>query len=158
MLAEAVFETLKKHMEVVLNHSEPIIKSDFMKNLNLTNLELQELENQKEHLRKSQENLLVQKENGVISEKDYTEMYEFYTNKIAKTKFEADEVCSQKIRLLDCADEIRNQYEKYFDSPTLTRRMIVTFIEKIEVFSKTKVKIYFRYEDIFRTDGDINGT
>lgn len=61
VLAEAVFETLKKHMEVVLNHSEPIIKSDFMKNMNLTSLELKELENQTEQLKKSQENLLLQK-------------------------------------------------------------------------------------------------
>ncbi len=145
-------------MEVVLNHSEPIIKSDFMKNLNLTSLELKELENQAEQLKKSQDNLLVQKENGVISERDYTEMYDFYNNKIAKAEFEAEEIRSQKSRLLDCADEIRNQYEKYFDSLELTRRMIVTFIEKIEVFSKMKIRIHFRYEDFFRTDGDISGT
>ncbi|MDE7364544.1 MAG: recombinase family protein [Ruminococcus sp.] len=157
-LIEAVFETLKKHMEVVLNHSEPMIKSDFMQNLNITNLELKELENQTEQWKKSQKNLLAQKENGVISEKDYTEMYDFYTNKIAKAEFEAEEIRRQKIRLLDCADEIRNQYEKYFDVPELTRSMVVTFIEKIEVFSKTKIRIYFRYEDFFRTDGDINGT
>lgn len=145
-------------MEVVLNHSEPIIKSDFMKNLNFTSLELKELGSQAEQLNKSQENLLVQKENGVISEKDYTEMYDFYKAKIAKTEFEMEEIRSQKIRLLDCADEIRNQYEKYFDSPALTRRMIVTFIEKIEVFSKTKIKIYFRYEDFFKMGGEISGT
>ncbi len=158
ILAKAVFETLKKHMEVILNHSEPMIKSDFMQNLNVTNLELKELESQTEQLKKSQENLLVQKENGVISEKDYTEMCEFYTNKIAKTEFEADEIRSQKIRILECADEVKNQYRKYFDSPEITRSMLVTLIEKIEVFSKTKIKIHFRYEDIFRTDGDISGT
>ncbi|MDE6677688.1 MAG: hypothetical protein K2K02_01485 [Ruminococcus sp.] len=36
--------------------------------------------------------------------------------------------------------------------------MVVTFMEKIEVFSKTKIKIYFRYEDIFRTDSEMIGT
>lgn len=158
VLKEVVFATLNKHMEIVLNHSEPMIKSDFMQNLNITNLELKELENRAEQLKKSQENLLVQKDNGVISEKDYREMYDFYTNKIAKAEFEAEEIRKQKIKLLDCADEIRNQYEKYFDVPELTRRMVVTFIEKIEVFSKTKIRIYFRYEDFFRTDGDISGT
>ncbi len=85
-------------------------------------------------------------------------MYEFYSNKIAKVEFEAEEIRNQKIRLLDCADEIRNQYEKYFDASELTRRMVVTFIEKIEVFSKTKIRIHFRYEDFFRTGGDISGT
>ena len=145
-------------MEVILNHSEPVIKSDFLHNLNVTSLELKELEKQSEQLKKSLENLQLQKENGVISDSDYAEMYEFYSNKIAKVKFDSEEIRNQKIKLLDCADEIRNQYEKYFSAPELTRRMIVTFMEKIEVFSKTKIKIYFRYEDIFRTYGEMIGT
>lgn len=158
ILLEVVFETLKKHMEVVLNNSEPVIKSDFMRNINVTSLEIEELEKQIEQLKKSQNNLIVQKENGVISEKDYSEMNDFYDKKIAKTEFETEEIRSQKLRLLECADEIKNQYEKFFFTSELTRSMFVTFIEKIEVFSKTKVKIHFRYEDIFRTDGEISGT
>ena len=158
LLSEVIFETLKKHMEVILNHSEPVIKSDFMHNLNVTSLELKELEKQSEQLKKSLENLQLQKEDGIISEKDYTEMYEFYSNKIAKVKFDSEEIRNQKIKLLDCVDEIRNQYKKYFSASELSRRMVVTFIEKIEVFKKNKIKIYFRYEDIFRTDGEINGT
>ncbi len=158
VLSEVIFETLKKHMEVILNHSEPVIKSDFIQNLNLTSLELNELERQSEQLKKSRDSLLLQKENGTVSEKDYTEMCEFYDNKIAKNEFEAEEIRNQKIRLLECADEIKNQYEKYFHASELTRSMVATFIEKIEFFSKTKVKIYFRYEDFFRTDGEISGT
>lgn len=158
VLSKVVFETLKKHMEVVINNSEPVIKSDFMQNLNITSLELKELEKQSEQLKKSQKNLLLQKENGMISENDYKEMNEFYLGKIAKNESECEEIRSQKMRLLECADEIKNQYRKYFDTSELTRSMLVTFIEKIEVFSKTKIKIYFRYEDIFRTDGDTNGS
>ena len=85
-------------------------------------------------------------------------MNQFYLGKIAKNESECEEIRSQKMRLLECADEIKNQYRKYFDTSELTRSMLVTFIEKIEVFSKTKIKIYFRYEDIFRTDGDTNGS
>ena len=158
ILSEVIFETLKKHMEVILNHSEPVIKSDFIHNLNVTSMELKEFEKQSGQLKKSLENLQLQKENGIISERDYTEMYEFYRNKIAKVEFDSEEIHSQKIRLLECADEIRSQYAKYFDSPELTRRMVVTFVEKIVVFSKTKIRIHFRYEDFFRTDGDISGT
>ena len=158
LLSEVIFETLKKHMEVILNHSEPVIKSDFMHNINVTSLELKELEKQSEQLKKSLENLQLQKENGVISERDYAEMHEFYSNKIAKVEFDSEEIRNQKIRLLDCANEIKNQYEKYFSAPELSRRMVVTFIEKIEVFKKNKIKIYFRYEDIFKTDGEISGT
>ena len=52
-------------MEVILNHSEPVIKSDFLHNLNVTSLELKELEKQSEQLKKSLENLQLQKENGI---------------------------------------------------------------------------------------------
>ncbi|MDE5947065.1 MAG: recombinase family protein [Oscillospiraceae bacterium] len=158
VLVNAVFETLKKHMEVILNHSEPIIKSEFIQNLNLTNLKLKTLEKQAEQLKKSRDCLLSQKENGIIAETDYTEMYDFYSNKIAKTEFEAEEIFNQKVGLLDCADEIRNQYEKYFNTDELTRAMLVTFIERIEGVNKTKIRVHFRYEDFFNTDGDISGT
>ncbi|MDE6677687.1 MAG: hypothetical protein K2K02_01480 [Ruminococcus sp.] len=55
-------------------------------------MELKELEKQSEQLKKSLENLQLQKENGVISESDYVEMYEFYSNKIAKVKFDSEEI------------------------------------------------------------------
>lgn len=158
ILEEVVFKTLKKHIEIVINYSEPIVKSDFIKNLDVSNLELKELENHVRQLKESQKNLILQKENSMISENDYTEMYDFYNSKIAKAEFEADEIRNTKIRMLECADEVKNQYQKYFGSSELTRSMLVTFTEKIEVFSKTKIKIHFRYEDIFKMDGDISGT
>ena len=158
ILKDVVFKTLKKHIGLVLKHSEPMIKSDFMQNLNITNLELKELENQVRQLKKSQENLILKKENSMISENDYTEMHDFYNSKIAKAEFEADKIRNTKIRMLECADEVKSQYQKYFGSSELTRSMLVTFTEKIEVFSKTKIKIHLRYEDIFKMDGDASGT
>lgn len=83
---------------------------------------------------------MLQKENGMISENDYKEMSEFYTNKIAKNEFECEEICNQKMQLLECADEIKKQYKKYFSAPELTRSMFVTFIEKVEVFKKIRLK------------------
>ena len=129
-----------------------------MQNLNITNLELKELENQVRQLKKSQANLILKKENSMISENDYTEMHDFYNSRIAKAEFEADKIRNVKIRMLECADEVKNQYQKYFGSSELTRSMLVTFTEKIEVFSKTKIKIHLRYEDIFKMDGDASGT
>ena len=158
ILLNAVFETLKKHMEVILNYSKPIEKSDFVKNIDFTNEEIKMLENQVQQITESLEKLSLQKENGIISEQDYTEMHDFYNAKIRKIENESEEIRCQKIRLLKCADEIRNQYEKYFSATELNRSMLVTFIEKIEVFSKTKIKIYFRYEDIFNTGGEISGS
>jgi len=158
ILAKAVFETLKKHMEVILNHSEPVVKSDFLNDLKMTDMKLSELEKQISQLNQSKSNLLNQKEQGMISEKDYAEMCDFYDNKIAKSEFESDEIQHQKTRLLNSIDDIKNQYRKYSDFTELTRGIVVTFIEKIEVFSKTKIRIYFRYENLFKTDGDSSGT
>ena len=141
-----------------MNYSKPIEKSDFVKNIDFTNEEIKMLENQVQQITESLEKLSLQKENGIISEQDYTEMYDFYNAKIRKIENESEEIRCQKIRLLKCADEIRNQYEKYFSATELNRSMLVTFIEKIEVFSKTKIKIYFRYEDIFNTGGEISGS
>ena len=48
LLTNAVFETLKKHIEIVLSRSEPIGRSEFIDRLNCTNFELIELKKQSE--------------------------------------------------------------------------------------------------------------
>ncbi len=145
VLENVVFTTLKKHMEVVLDYSEPVTTPE-----DLSLPKQDELKNQLIQVEKSKQNLLVQKESGIISEFDFIEMNDFYSAKISKIQFEIDELEKQKLKLLKCVDEIKEKYHKYFEMENLTRANIVTFIEKIEVFSKTKIKIYFRYENFFK--------
>lgn len=158
VLKDAVFKTLKLHMDVVLNHAEPIAAPDTLSSTSLDELQKKELVQQIEQLKESKECLEKQKELGVITENDALEMSKFYDTKIAKAEFEIEEIQGRKQRMLNCMDEIREQYRKYFEMTELTRGIVVTFVEKIEVFSKNKIRIFFRYEDFFRTDGDTNGT
>lgn len=157
VLIETVFKTLKLHMDVVLNHAVPIIP-DSISGTSLVDLQQQELTRQVEQLKQSKIHLSEQEKLGVITESDLLEMTRFYDAKIAKAEFEIAETQNQKVRMLSCMDEIREQYCKYFEMTELTRGTVVTFIEKIEVFSKDKIRIVFRYGDFFRMDGDTNGT
>lgn len=160
VLKKAVFETLKKHIEIVLNYSEPAMRSEFEQNINRTNFELKKLENHFEKLEQLKENLLTQMKSGVISESDYNEICEFYDDKISKIKSEMERIRNEKMGLLDCIDEIRSKYKEYFNCKELTRSMFVTFVEMVEVFGNSKIRIHFRYEDFFKpySDGDINGS
>lgn len=158
ILIDTVFKTLKMHMDVVLNHAKPITASDTMPSTSLVDLQQKELTQQVAQLKQSKCCLSKQKDLGVITENDALEMSKFYDAKIAKAEFEIEEIRNKKQRMLNCMDEIREQYRKYFEMTELTRGIVVTFIEKIEVFSKHKIRIFFRYEDFFRTDGDTSGT
>lgn len=157
ILIETVFRTLKMHMDVVLNHAKPIAPDD-VPGTSLIDMQQEELARQAEQLKHSKIHLSEQEQLGVISESDLTEMSRFYDAKIAKAEFELAEIRNQKARMLNCIDEIREQYRKYFAMTELTRGIVVSFIEKIEVFSKDRIRIFFRYGDFFRTDGDTSGT
>lgn len=158
ILIDTVFKTLKMHMDVVLNHAKPIYESNAIPNTSLIDLQQKEIMQQIEQLKESKSCLAKQKDLGVITENDVLEMSKFYDSKISKAEFEIEEIQNRRQRMLNCIDEIREQYRRYFEMSELTRGIIVTFIEKIEVFSKHKIRIFFRYEDFFRTDGDTNGT
>lgn len=156
ILIETVFRTLKMHMDVVLNDAKPVAPDE--PGTSLMNLQQEEISRQIEQLQQSKRRLSEQEQLGVISESDLTEMSRFYDAKIQKAEFELAEIQNQKARMLGCMDEIKEQYRKYFEMTELTRSIVVSFIEKIEVFSKEKIRIFFRYGDFFRTGGDINGT
>lgn len=154
-LIESVRETLKRHMEIILDHSEPVTASGSLPDTSLVDLEQTELEKQIEQLKHSKQCLNEQRELGTISENDFVDMNQFYDNKIAKVEFEITEIRNKKQRLLDCIDEIVSRYREYSEMKELTRSIIVTFIDKIEVIDKNNICIHFRYADLFNTDGTV---
>lgn len=157
--SEAVFETLKKHIEIVLNHSEPITIPDILSDSSAADMETAELESQIKQLKESASRLKQQKDSGVISENDYTEMQHFYSYKISKTEKEVEEIRNRKLQIIRSINEINERYKRYLNMTALSRAVVVSFIDKIEVFGKSKIRIHFRYEDIFKMDGgDKNGS
>ena len=157
-LIDSVSTILHKHIEVIMDHSEPIDNDELLQNLHLKDMKIQELSKQIERLQASCNALDEKKDSGVITQADHMEMAEYYQQKINAAKAEIKEIELNKIRLAACVDEIVEQYRKYDDMKELTRENLVTFIERIFVFSKDNIHILFRYEDFFKKDGDIYGT
>ncbi len=153
-LADAIYITLKTHMDIVVNHSEPVSTEDYMKNIRREDLEIVECRKQLDSMKHSQECLKEQVDKGIVSDSDYSEMKCFYEDKIAKIQYEIDTMTRNRLHMLNAAEEIKERYRMYFDMTELTRGVVATFIDKIEVISKDKIRIFFRYSDLFKTDGE----
>jgi predicted nucleic acid-binding Zn-ribbon protein len=142
------------HMQVVIEQDS----ADIPNNHQSTSKTLKELETKVNRLESSLHSLEKKLEQAVISEEDYQEMKEYYSFQITGLNAEIAKNKKREDRLLACSEEIRNKYAEFYDLPELTREIIVTFIERIDVKSKTDIAIKFRYRDIFRTAGDADGT
>ena len=159
VLSEVVFETLKKHIELVVDHSEPVTIPEIISEKSVADMETSELEGQIEQLKRAKSRLTSQRDNGIVTDSDYTEMEKFYSYQITKAEKEIEEIQNRKLRILRSIDDIKERYKKYTDMTELTRGIVVSFIEKIEVFDKSKVRIHFRYENFFKENGgDTNGS
>ena len=156
-LTDAVFKTLKTHISLVLNPEEYLSETTEPEHT-IPETELKEYETEILRAENAKEMLLIQKEKGTISQADCDEMMCFYNDKIRKAKYQIEQIHHQKSKIQNCISEVREQYRQYAEMTKLTRRLLVTFIEKIEVFSKTKIRIYFRYADFFKEGGDGNGS
>ncbi|MBR0484734.1 MAG: recombinase family protein, partial [Oscillospiraceae bacterium] len=153
-LTDAVFTTLKTHISLVLNPEEYLLENDTAElEQTISETELKEYEAEISRAKNAKEMLLIQKEKSVISQDDCDEMMHFYNDKIRKAEYQIGQIQHRKTQIQNCISEVREQYRQYAEMTELTRRLLVTFIEKIEVFSKTKIRIYFRYADFFKEEG-----
>jgi len=153
-LTDAVFKTLKTHISLVLNPEEYLLENDTAElEQTISETELKEYEAEISRAKNAKEMLLIQKEKSVISQDDCDEMMHFYNDKIRKAEYQIGQIQHRKTQIQNCISEVREQYRQYAEMTELTRRLLVTFIEKIEVFSKTKIRIYFRYADFFKEEG-----
>lgn len=157
IIANAVFQTLKVHIDIVLNQTE-LDKPDDLADTSLMEKQIEEIKQQTDRLHHSISCLEQQKTNGIISEEDYQEMCRFYHAQLSRAAAEMKAIQHRKDRLLRCCDEARERYRQFFEMTELTRAVVGSLVEKIEVFGKSRLRIYLRYQDIFKEDGDTNGT
>ena len=106
VLSDSVYTTLSKHVAVVMDHAEPVDNEELIQNLHLKDLKIQELTQQLNRLKASETALDKQKEAGVISQADHTEMSEYYKQKSLTICSEIKEIEQKKIRLSECVEEI----------------------------------------------------
>lgn len=154
-LTEAVHKTLQMHMKLVMN-GKPLQSPDFFETP--FSRKISELKEKIAHYQESQSCLQKQMEQGVITEADFAEMSCYYQGVIQKTRAEMYQTKRKGSKLLKRIDEVRSLYQKYYDMPELTREIVTTFIEKIVVADKKDIQMYFRYQNIFGSDGDTNGS
>lgn len=157
-LADAVLATLRTHIQVVLNPAEPVAVPMLVKEIRKTDDRILILEQQIQHLQEQKTALSEKKSQGVIDELDEREMNRYYDDKIAQAEAEKQSILDSKIQLTGCMDEIRSRYAEFCEAPDLTRAMVVTFIDRITVYSKEHIHLSFRYSELFGEDGDANGT
>ena len=157
-LIPAVQNSLKAHVKLVLNHAEPVAMPDFLHYLDSEDERVKKLKEQIQHLETSKSCLQQQTKSGIISETDFAEMNCYYDGRIAKAKYEMSEIQKRASKIFSSADEILSQYRSCYHMSGLTRKDIVTFIERIDVYSKTEIQICFRYQNIFGLGGESDGT
>lgn len=86
---------------------------------------------------------------GVISEKDYIQMYEVYSDKIGILDNQLTMLFNQKNDLLKSADDFSwfaSYLQKNKTISKLTRQLVLILINQIIIYDNKKIKIDFRFQ------------
>ena len=98
--------------------------------------------------------LYIDKVEGVIGIDEYKEINLKFTHKIEEAERKCDDILQKKERFLSMKENLPEwlrDFKQYQNATKLTRRIVVTLIDKIIVYSKNEIKIIFHYAD------EING-
>lgn len=158
MLTDVVFTTLKTHLAVALNHQAVPDPPAMIRENTQYHQQIKKLRNRISRYKALNASLHQKKEQGIVDDTDFTEMRQFYYEKIEKAKQEMQEILQKQKLLNDCLSEIRSQYHKYCCTDHLTREMLVTLVEKVEVYPENKIRLHLRYSNLFVNGGDHSGT
>lgn len=157
-LQDVVFTTLKAHLAVALNGQDAAEKPALVQELSAFTAKYKSIQKRIKRYQKLNQALDDKKAQGIVDDTDHKEMRQFYLDKIAQATAEMQEV-EQKQQLLEaCLTEIRSQFRKYCCMDHLTREMLVTLVEKIEVLPKNVIRLHLRYSNLFGNGGDTNGS
>lgn len=156
LLEESIFLSLKQHIGNVLN-IERILK--YMETLPLRKEKLQKTDiqlNQKseeisryQRLKKSlYESML----DGLIDKSEYLELKTVYNQKIQEAQ-EAEKKLKQEIENLfnnrSTNREWIEKFKKHQNITELTRHIVVTLIDRIDIYEGCRIKIHFQYQDSY---------
>lgn len=156
-LSDIVFMTLKAHLTLVLDHTRTAQTPALIEEESYYHQNLRKLHRKIRHYETLHESLQQKLEQGIVEKEDFFEMQQYYHEKITQTNREIQEISEKQQQLKGCLSEIRSQYQKFCCADHLTREMLVTMVEKIEVYPENKVLLHLRYSDLFGNGGDTNG-
>ena len=157
-LSDIVFMTLKAHLALVLDHTQTAQTPALIEEVSYYRSMLRKLHKKIRHYKALSDSLQDKLGQGVVDDADFAEMQQYYRDKIEQTTREVQEIGEKQQKLKNCLTEIRLQYQKLCCADHLTREMLVTMVEKIEVYPENKVRLHLRYSNLFGNGGDTNGT
>lgn len=153
-----VFTTLKAHLTVALNHQTAAAQPVMVEEISQYQTQIRKIRKRIKRYEDLNASLDLKREQGIVDDSDFKEMRQFYQEKIVQANREMQEIKQKQKLLHHCFSEIRTQFQTYCSMDHLTREMLVTLAERVEVFPENKIRLHLRYSDLFRTGGDTSGT
>lgn len=156
ILEKTVLETIKKHIEVILEMDELV---RYVDELPLRQKEIQNLNEQMKNIdddihrySRLKNSLHGDYKEGMIDQEEYLELKKIYTDHLNKFKDcmlelenKRQELINGKSRKEECVELFR----VYRNINKLDRRMLLTLVDKIEVHSHKRITIRFSYQNEF---------
>jgi DNA invertase Pin-like site-specific DNA recombinase len=157
-LIEITFQMIKNHISVIMSLDKI---RDYIDTLPMQNIEVQKIEsllkNKREELTKNQsykQSLYEDYKESILSKKDYLEMKNEYQVFCDETEKIIVGLEKELFALLE-NDKPHNQWIENFKNheniTELTRPVLITLVEKIEVVEKKRLRIKFTYSNEFET-------
>ena len=153
LLEESVTESLKIHianiidLERILSFIDTLpLKQEEIQRIDKQLLKIQEELNRYRELKVSLYESLM---SGVIQESEYKELKESYTKKSDEAEKAALRLSGEIEKILSNKGEKNfwiEQFKKYNNFETLTRKIVVSLIDEIKVYEGSRIGILFKYQ------------
>lgn len=156
LLEESIFLSLKQHIGNVLNierilkymETRPLRKEKLQKTDTQLNKKSEEISRYQRLKKSLYESML----DGLIDKSEYLELKNVYNQKIQEAQ-EAEKKLKQEIEhLLNNRSTNREwieKFKKHQNITALTRHMVVTLIDRIDIYEGCRIKIHFQYQDSY---------
>lgn len=155
-LDTAVLTTIRRQIEVVLDMDRALLDMD---RLAWEQFEIKKMDAkidiQKEIIEKNNELRLGSYEDfqeGILTKDEFNVVKNEFTSRILEAQKAIERLNQSKSELLQGLKEQQswlNQFKEYKNISEINRRVIVSLIERIQIFENKEIKITFRYKDQF---------
>lgn len=156
-LTQAVQNILRQYADILSNLQQML---DYLEQLpsrqNGPEELSQELSHIEENLKKYRRLLLSLHEDhhdGLLSREEYLDLKAAYEKQTAELADALEIITNRRRELMDSLTETSTyaeQFRNYLDTPSLSRRMLVSMVKRIYIYPKNRIHIIFRFSDEFK--------
>ena len=135
-------------MENIVNQISHISGNHFA--VQMIDQQMKVLQKEMDKYKTLQTNLYEDKVEGIIEAEEYYEINERFTRKYDEVKQKYGELCEKKQKLLNMEIKLPkwlDDFKQYGNITKLERKIVITLIERITIYSKEKIEITFRHAD-----------